>query len=277
MLEAQLRAAQSPGALSVGVPPPHHNVLADGTIDDVVYAPDPAYDGRYGYVARTRGDAAAGLLFLGDMLGVTTVYEAMTGRNLSTGQWMTADEQQQSQIMAGVTLAAWTLPVARLGGMAARAETGVVNLGVRSVGTEARLAAPTAAESISSLSQLDASQFASAYGNSVFYAGRGSLNRLAAEASSGTTVGRTAGGQAVDSLVDWSSMSMQEARRFFTPYSKMFAEQASGPVRAWAGGASCDSVWRQTERPTLMRNTKVTKITILDATRPEITRIIYPR
>jgi hypothetical protein len=131
----------------VGVPPPHHNVLADGTIDDVVYAPDPAYDGRYGYVARTQGGAAAALLFLGDMLGITTLYEAMTGRNLSTGKWMTADEQQQSQVMAGITLATWAIPVARVGGMAARAETGMVNIGVRAAGTEARFALSAAAKS----------------------------------------------------------------------------------------------------------------------------------
>jgi RHS repeat-associated protein len=146
MLEAQLRAALAPDALSVGVPPPHHNVLADGTIDDVVYAPDPAYDGRYGYVARTQGGAAACLLFLGDMLGVTRLYEAMTGRNLSTGKWMTADEQRQSQIMAGITLATWAIPVMRVEGMAARADMGVANVSARTAGIEARFALSAAAE-----------------------------------------------------------------------------------------------------------------------------------
>ena len=103
------------------------------------------------------------------------------------------------------------------------------------------------------------------------------MNRLAAEASGGTTISRTMGGQALNRLVDWGSMSMAESRVFAAPYSRMFAEQASGPVRAWTGGASSESVWRQAELPALLRNPKVTKITILDASRPEVTRIIYPR
>jgi len=128
-----------------------------------------------------------------------------------------------------------------------------------------------------SLEQLTPSDFASAYGDAVFQSGRGNLNRLAADASGGTTIGKTTGGQAIDRLVDWSSMTMQESREFASPYSKIFAEQSSGPVRSWAGGTSWESVWRQTELPTLLRNPDVTKITILDAARPEVTRIIYPR
>jgi RHS repeat-associated protein len=145
------------------------------------------------------------------------------------------------------------------------------------VGPTVENAKSIAAENIVSIDQLNASHFSSEYGEAVFYAGRGKLNRLAANASGGTTIGSTAGGQALDRIVDWESMSMQESRAFAAPYSEMFAEQASGPIRSWAGGASLESVWRQTELPALLRNLKVTKITILDAARPEITRIIYPK
>jgi RHS repeat-associated protein len=129
---------------------------------------------------------------------------------------------------------------------------------------------------ITSLSQIAPEHFATGYGDAVFYAGRGNANMIAANASGGTTISQTVGGQALNNLVDWSSMTVAESRAVATPYSQLFAQQASGPVRAWAGGASADSVFLKTELPTLLGNPAVSKITIMDAINTSKTRIIYP-
>jgi hypothetical protein len=94
--------------------------------------------------------------------------------------------------------------------------------------------------------------------------------------SDGITIGKTSGGIMLDQLVDWSNMTIEQSRIASTPYSKFFAEQASGPINAWAGGASIDSVFMQTELPTLINNPQVNKIIILDAVNTSKIKIIYP-
>ena len=121
---------------------PGHSSYDASLVDRVQYRPDPAYDGRYGYVARTQGGAAAAMLGLGDLLGVTTLYEAMTGRNLSSGQWMSGEEQRQSQWAAGFALAAMAIPALRGEGLVARSEA---SLGQRMISTELRSAVPALA------------------------------------------------------------------------------------------------------------------------------------
>ena len=100
---------------------------------------------------------------------------------------------------------------------------------------------------------------------------------MAAQSSGGTVISNTIGGQALDNLVDWSSLSIDESRAVATSYSQWFAEGASGDVNAWAGGASPNSVFMQTELPTLLSNPNVNSVTIYDAYNTSTTRIIYPR
>ena len=164
LLETQLHNEQQPASAAL---PSASNPISSAT-PSWSYAPDPTADGRYGYVNRTQGGAAATLLALGDMLGVTTLYEAMTGRNLATGQYMTAAEQQQSQIMSVVALAAMAIPVVALesragvgiGGLEARAamvETEAAGAEIRA----ATMAAESVAPSSRALGQaLEAAGFA---------------------------------------------------------------------------------------------------------------------
>jgi YD repeat-containing protein len=132
-----------------------------------------------------------------------------------------------------------------------------------------------AGDAITSLSGLQPEDFATNYGQAVFYAGRDGLNQSAAMASGGTTISQTVGGRALDELVDWPSLTIEESRALATPYSRWFAEQASGPVRAWAGGASPDSVFLKTELPALLGNPNVTQVQIMDAINTARTTIIY--
>ena len=124
MLETQLHNEQQPASAAL---PSASNPISSAT-PSWSYAPDPTADGRYGYVNRTQGGAAATLLALGDMLGVTTAYEAMTGRNLSSGQWLTGAEQRQSGLMAVVSLATLAMPAVAL---ESRAGVGVGSLEAR--------------------------------------------------------------------------------------------------------------------------------------------------
>ena len=163
MLEAQFQAAQAP---ALDVPQPVQSSYDASVVDRVQYHADPAADGRYGYVNRTQGGAAAAMLAMGDALGVTTLYEAMTGRNLSSGQWMTADEQRQSQIMAGVTLATLAIPVV---GLESRA-------GVGAGGMEARAA--MAAEMKAASAEMQTATLAAKGGEDILVLGRGPLSRL---------------------------------------------------------------------------------------------------
>ena len=76
-------------------------------IDTARYAPDPAYDGRLGYVARTRGLAAAALLGLSDLFGISSIGETMNGRDFSTGGYLNRTEMRQRTVAAFVTVAAF--------------------------------------------------------------------------------------------------------------------------------------------------------------------------
>jgi hypothetical protein len=232
------------------------------------------------------------------ILGVAVLDEALMGSGVASLSQMQANAFAQRPLMSGVPESATTGFVLGGGVSAAVRGAGAVPSLIRPVtipsvefpmvpgmpvnyaggpgamwAGENGLAAET---KITSLSQLTPEHFATRYGDAVFYAGRGRANMIAANASGGTTISQTVGGQALDNLVDWSSMTVAESRSVATPYSKWMAEQASGPVRAWAGGASADSVFLQAELPALLRNPAVNKITILDAINTSKTRIIYP-
>ena len=149
LLETQLHNEQQPASAAL---PSASNPISSAT-PSWSYAPDPTADGRYGYVNRTQGGAAATLLALGDMLGVTTAYEAMTGRNLSSGQWLTGAEQRQSGLMAVVSLATLAMPAVALesragvgvGGLEARAAMEETEAGALAAGAGADMQAATMA------------------------------------------------------------------------------------------------------------------------------------
>ena len=102
-----------------------HQSYDKNVVDNIRYAPDINYDGRYGYVAKTQGGAAAALLWLGDMTGLTHIYEAMSGNNLATGKWLSSGEQRQSAAIGLASLAMMAAPLVRVEGTLASAEMGV--------------------------------------------------------------------------------------------------------------------------------------------------------
>ena len=110
----------------------------------------------------------------------------------------------------------------------------------------------------------------------VFWSGRAGANRAAAEAfaaqSGRTTLEMSFAGRALEQ----QGVTFAKDPEAWIKASSEFAAQASGEVHAFAGGARANSIWNTVELPTLMQNTKVTKIIIRDANRPEVTRIIYP-
>ena len=83
-------------------------------VDRVTYSPDPAYDGRLGYVARTRGLAAAALLGLSDLFGLSTIGETFSGRNFATGQMLDQSELRTHAAMSVLTVAAYAAPAIRV-------------------------------------------------------------------------------------------------------------------------------------------------------------------
>jgi RHS repeat-associated protein len=110
----------------------------------------------------------------------------------------------------------------------------------------------------------------------VFWSGRAGANRAAAEAFAGqsgrTTLEMSSAGRALEQ----QGVTFAQNPEAWINASRGFAAQASGEVNAFAGGARANSIWKTVELPTLMQNNSVTKIIIQDATRPEVTRIIYP-
>jgi RHS repeat-associated protein len=108
----------------------------------------------------------------------------------------------------------------------------------------------------------------------VFWSGRQGLNKVAAEAS-GTTLGNTPAGIALESQDHFATLPYSEAIKLWDDLSEQFASQAKGTVRAWTGGASPMSVWKRIELPALLRNPEVKKILIHDAEQPWRTKIIY--
>jgi len=110
----------------------------------------------------------------------------------------------------------------------------------------------------------------------VFWSGRAGANRAAAEAfaeqSGRTTLEMSSAGRALEQ----QGVTFAQNPEAWINASREFAAQASGEVNAFVGGARANSIWKTVELPTLMQNNSVTKIIIQDATRPEVTRIIYP-
>lgn len=118
-------------------------------------------------------------------------------------------------------------------------------------------------------------EVATATDDAAFWSGRGGANRQAAEASGLTTLEKTGAGKALDDQDLFSKLDYSDAIVPWENLSKRFASEASGTVKAWVGGASPKSVWNRIEKPALLQNPSVRKIIMLDATRPEITKIIY--
>ncbi len=114
----------------------------------------------------------------------------------------------------------------------------------------------------------------------VFWAGRGGANRAAAEGFASLrrikTLGQTHAGQALDSSLDYSKMTVAEVRAAWTGISRNAALGQKGTVHAFAGGAGPDTIFRTVELPALMRNPNVKKIVIHDAVNTAKTRVIYP-
>lgn len=116
---------------------------------------------------------------------------------------------------------------------------------------------------------------ATAPSEAAFWSGRAGANRAAAEASGLRTLESTPAGRALEAQDLFSKMPYDEAIVAWDNLARQFASEASGTVNAWSGGASPMSVWSRIEKPTLLSNPNVRKIIIHDATRPEVTRIIY--
>lgn len=120
---------------------------------------------------------------------------------------------------------------------------------------------------------------------SIFWAGRWkgaiSLNEKAARefalATGGTVLDMTPAGKALSLSLDTTKMTIPEIRAAWSQLSLEYARTAAGEIHAFTGGAAVDSVWKTVELPALLKNSKVTKIVIHDAARPELTQIIYPR
>jgi hypothetical protein len=120
---------------------------------------------------------------------------------------------------------------------------------------------------------------------SIFWAGRWkgqiSLNEKAARefaaATGGTVLDMTPAGRTLRLSLDTTKMTIPEIRAAWSQLSLEYARSAVGEVHAFTGGAAIDSVWKTVELPALLKNPKVKKIIIHDATRPESVRIIYPQ
>jgi RHS repeat-associated protein len=86
------------------------------------FAPDPRYDGRLGYVARTKGFGAAAVLGLADLTGLSSIGEAMSGRSFATGNYLSRREHNAAYrgafLTAGMYAAA---PMMSFGRTSARA------------------------------------------------------------------------------------------------------------------------------------------------------------
>ena len=196
------------------------------------YAPDSAADGRWGYVARTKGVAAAVMLALADLTGVSSLGEYATGRNWATGKYLDGKELRARAIQSMVVAASYSISAIRIRGAPAASAS----------------AARTAA--------------AKSTPQHVFWSGGRSAENAArsfAGANNGIVVADTAAGQAVSQAtrgVPWS-----QARPQWLTASEDFARTASGEVNVFqnARGVSLDSIWRSEYR-VLQQNPNVSGI-----------------
>jgi hypothetical protein len=103
-------------------------------------------------------------------------------------------------------------------------------------------------------------------------AGREGANRAAAEefaaANRQFTLAQTQRGAALDASLDYANMTTEQIRAAWTDISGDAAASQSGVVTSFGGGAGPQTLWKSVELPSLLQNTKVTKIIIQDATQP---------
>jgi len=85
-----------------------------GIVDNVRYAPDREYDGRLGYVARTQGFAAAAVLGISDILGLSAIGEFYTGRDFSTGKYLSSAEVRSRGIQTVLAVATYAFSMVRI-------------------------------------------------------------------------------------------------------------------------------------------------------------------